>query len=221
MRSTQISADFVETLIKYFESKSKLDLELNQDQYEKVAKLLSIKDIIFNESKNLVSLAIHNFASLFGYSTKILRSLVDIITAGNMGEIDISLKNLFKQKVEQSVREESLAEFAKLASEELSSVYQLEKVVKSISNVLGFPKFIISRLIAPFLTQSMQLNVNDVCFLFDIIGFNDTTFKNKGISLSRDISVNKLRYMVANMAIGNIPDMSEVLKIFNIDANLA
>ena len=138
-----------------------------------------------------------------------------------MGEIDISLKNLFKQKVEQSVREESLAEFAKLASEELSSVYQLEKVVKSISNVLGFPKFIISRLIAPFLTQSMQLNVNDVCFLFDIIGFNDSTFKRRGISLSRAVSVNKLRYMVANMAIGNIPDMEEVLKIFNIDATLA
>ena len=65
------------------------------------------------------------------------------------------------------------------------------------------------------------MNVNDVCFLFDIIGFNDDTFKRKGITLSRDISVNKLRYLVANMAIGNIPDMSEVLKIFSIDAYLA
>ncbi len=118
-------------------------------------------------------MAVHHFSNLFGYQSKVVRSLVDIITAGNMGDIDISLKNLFKNKVEQTGREASLAEFAKLASEELSSVHMLEKVVTSISNVLGFPKFIISRLIAPFLTQSMQLNVNDVCFLFDIIGFND------------------------------------------------
>lgn len=221
LRHSRISSDFVETIIKFFESKTSIDLGLLPEQFDKISKFLQIKDIIFQSSKNLVQLAVHNFATLLGYQGKIVRSLVDIVTAGNLGEIEISLKNLFKSKVEQSFREDRLEEFAKMAAEELSSVHSLEKTVNQISNVLGFPKFIISRLIAPFLTHAMQLNVNDVCFLFDLVGFNDSTFKKIGLNLNRGLSANKLRYLVANMAIGNIPNMEEVLSIFEIDSRLA
>ena len=78
--------------------------------------------------------------------------------------------------------------------------------------MLGFPKFIISRLIAPFLRESVQLSINDVCFLFDIIGFSEEKFK-----LKRNIGVNKFRYVIANLVIGNIPNLRELGKIFNID----
>lgn len=69
---------------------------LSDEQFEKIAKLLSIKDIVLNENRNLVNAAITNVANLFGYERKTLRSLVDIVTAGNTGEIDLSLRNLFQ-----------------------------------------------------------------------------------------------------------------------------
>ena len=51
---------------------------------------------MLNENHNLVNSAITNVAHLFGYERKTLRSLVDIVTAGNTGEIDLSLRNLFQ-----------------------------------------------------------------------------------------------------------------------------
>ena len=57
----------------------------------------------------------------------------------------------------------------------------------------------------------MQMSVNDVCFLFDLVGFNDANFRKIGLHLKGGISANKLRFLVANMAIGNIPDMEDVL----------
>lgn len=110
----------------------------------------------------------------------------------------------------------NLAEFAKVASEELSSVHLLERVSTLLANLLGFPKFIISRLIAPFLRESVQLSINDVCFLFDIIGFSEDKFNLQ----NRSIGVNKFRYLIANLVIGNIPNLKELGKIFNIDSNL-
>lgn len=191
---------------------------ITDEQFEKIAKLLSIKDIVSNENKNLVNSAINNIANLFGYERKTLRCLVDIVTAGNTGEIELSLRNLFQQKVELSDKEMNLAEFAKVASEELSAVHLLERVSTLLSNVLGFPKFIISRLIAPFLRESVQLSINDVCFLFDMIGFNESHFKLT--DHRANIGVSKFRYVVANLVIGNIPNLKELGKIFNIDENL-
>ena len=42
-----------------------------------------------------------------------------------------------------------------MAAEELSSVHILEKTVTQLANMLGFPKFLVSRLLAPFLSHAV------------------------------------------------------------------
>lgn len=90
-----------------------------------------------------------------------------------------------------------------MAAEELSSVHILEKTVTQLANMLGFPKFLVSRLLAPFLSHAVQLSVNDVCFLLDMIGFNQEALENKGIKISANIE--QLRYILGSMAIGKTP----------------
>ena len=62
-----ITADFIESVIKYNCKELKIPLALNHDQFDKISKFLSIKDIILNDNRNHVSLAVQNFSNLFGY----------------------------------------------------------------------------------------------------------------------------------------------------------
>ena len=53
-----ITADFIESVIKYNCKELKIPVTLNHDQFDKISKLLSIKDIILNDNRNHVSLAV-------------------------------------------------------------------------------------------------------------------------------------------------------------------
>ena len=122
--------------------------------------LLSLRTIVSNESQNAVNQGIGAFASVFGYDKKILQTLLDIIYSRNSGRIGVSLQSLLRLKSEST--DQNLLEFAKVASQELSSVEWQESVVRRIALQLGCPKFVISRLLAPFLNSAHQINVNDI-----------------------------------------------------------
>ena len=58
LKHMTITADFIESVIKYNCKELKIPVTLNHDQFDKISKFLSIKDIILNENRNHVALAV-------------------------------------------------------------------------------------------------------------------------------------------------------------------
>ena len=169
--------------------------------------------------------AVSNLVSLLGFDKPILSALVNIITADADiadAELDLSIHEIYKRKLNaQSGVNANMAEFARYINAELSNVSSSEKVVDMLSGVLGMPKSIVAAYLTPYLSEASIVTVNDICYLFDVARLNDFQFETQKLKLkNQNISLSRLKFVMANLYVGYVPDIKEVETVFGIKGRL-
>ena len=199
--------------------------EISTADLELVLKLLSVRDIIFRSNKAAMNTAVANLASLLGFDKPILSALANIITADADkadAELGLSIHEIYKRKMNaQSGVNANMAEFARYINAELSNVRSSEKVVDMLSGVLGMPKSIVAAYLTPYLSEASIVTVNDICYLFDVARLNDYQFETRKLKLkNQNISLSRLKFVMANLYVGYVPDIKEVETVFGIEGRL-
>ena len=69
-----------------------------------------------------------------------------------------------------SAKDKNLSEFARVAAEELGAIKWFERIITRISEKIGCPAFLVTRLIASFMRSSHEISLNDILQIFDLLG---------------------------------------------------